>query len=149
MLIAVPIRPATAAYAASAAAALAACAALAGCSLGGEDEPKPIAGAPKDIAAAIDDLERASRAGDWDTICEELFSSAARDRAGGRDCRRLLRETAGDVRRPEIRLLSIELEQERARARVRTRSAGQAPVEDTVVLVRERGEWRIDALSAG
>jgi len=141
MLTAVPIRPS--------AAALAACVALAGCSLGGDDEPKPITGAPKDIAAAIDDLERATRAGDWGTICDDLFSAAALERAGGRDCARLLRETAGDVRRPEIRLLSIELEEERARARVRTRSAGQAPVEDTVVLVREGSEWRIESLTAG
>ena len=143
MLIAVPIRPSAAALAACAAAA------LASCSLGGDDEPKPIAGAPKEVAAAIDDLERASRSRDWGTICDDLFSAAARDRAGGRDCERLLRETAGDVRRPEIRLLSIEVEENRARARVRTRSAGQAPVEDTVVLVRDRGEWRIEALTAG
>jgi hypothetical protein len=141
MLIAVPNRPV--------AAALAACVALAGCSLGGDDEPEPIAGSPKAIAEAIGALERASRDRDWAAICDELFSAAARDRAGGRDCARLLRETAGDVRRPEIRLLSIELERERARARVRTRSAGQAPAEDTVVLVREGGEWKIDALTAG
>jgi hypothetical protein len=141
MLIAVPIRPS--------AAALAACAALAGCSLGGDEEPEPIAGTPKEIAATVQELERASRARDWDAICDDLFSAAARDRAGGRDCARLLRETAGDVRRPEIRLLSIDIEKDRARARVRTRSAGQAPAEDTVVLVREQGEWRIEALTAG
>jgi hypothetical protein len=141
MLIAVPNR--------RLAAALAASAALAGCSLGGDDEPEPITGAPKEIAAAVRELERASRARDWEAVCNDLFSAAARERAGGRDCAGLLRETAGDVRSPEIRLLSIELEKDRARARVRTRSAGQAPVEDTVVLVREGGEWRIDALTAG
>ena len=141
MLIVVPIRPSAAAFAA--------CAALAGCSLGGDDEAEPVAGAPREIAAAIDDLERASRAGGWGTICDDLFSAAARERSGGPDCTRLLRETAGDVRNPEIRLLSIELEQEGARAHVRTRSEGQAPVEDTVVMVREQGEWRIEALTGG
>ena len=124
--------------------------ALAGCSLGGDDEPEPIAGGSQGRSprrSTTSSGPAASR--DWGTICDDLFSAAARDRAGGRDCARLLRETAGDVRRPEIRLLSIELEEDRARARVRTRSAGQAPVEDTVVLVRERGEWRIEALTAG
>jgi hypothetical protein len=141
MLIGVPIRPP--------AAALAACAALAGCSLGGDEEPKPISGAPKEIARVVDELERATRTGDWAVICQDLFSAAAFARAGGRDCERLLEETAGDVHGADIRLMSIELEGKRARAAVRTRAEGQAPVEDTVVLVRERGEWRIEALAAG
>ena len=131
MLIGVPNRP----YAAVLA-VLGTCAALAGCSLGHEEEPPPASGAAREIGRAIEQLERATRADDWAGVCAELFSAAARDRAGGADCRRLLAETAGDVERPEIRLLSIELEEDGARARVRTRAGGQAPVEDTVVLVR-------------
>jgi hypothetical protein len=141
MLIGVPMRPPVA--------AIAVCAALAGCSLGDDEEPKPVAGSANEIAAAIDRLERATRAEDWATVCDELFSAAALERAGGRDCERLLRETAGEARRPDIRLVSIDLAEDRARARVRSRSAGQAPVEETVVLVRERGEWRIESLAAG
>jgi hypothetical protein len=141
MLIGVPMRPPVA--------AIAVCALLGGCSLGDDEEPKPIAGSAKDVAQAIEELERATRAGDWATVCDELFSAAALERAGGRDCERLLRETADEVRRPDIRLLAIDLEGERARARVRTRSAGHGPVEETVVLVRERGEWRIESLAAG
>lgn len=144
MLIGVPNRPYAAALA-----ALGSCVALAGCSLGDDEEPSPASGAAREIGRAIEELERATRAGDWAGVCTELFSAAARERAGGTDCRRLLAETARDVERPEIRLLSIELEEDRARARVRTRADGQAPVEDTVVLVREGGEWRIEALGAG
>ena len=136
-----PIRPS--------AAALAVCTALGGCSLGGDDEPKPATGAPKEIAAAIDRLERATRAGDWGAICRDLLSAAALERAGGEDCEQLMGETAGDVSRPEIRLLAIDIEETRAEARVRTRAAGQAAVEDTLVLVRQKGEWRIESLAAG
>lgn len=141
MLAAVRIRPS--------APALAVCAVLAGCSLGGDDEPKQIAGAPKEIAQVVSELERATRDGDWPVVCQDLFTAAAFARAGGRDCERLLEETAGDIRDADIRLLSIKLEGKRAEATVRTRAAGQAAVEDTVVLVHERGEWRIESLAGG
>ena len=144
MLIGVPNRPPAAALA-----ALGGCVALAGCSLGGGEEPQPASGAAREIGRVVDALERSSRAGDWAGICTDLFSAAARERAGGADCRRLLAETAGDVDQPEIRVLSIEVEGERARVRVRTRAGGQAPAEDTVILVREAGKWRIEALAAG
>ena len=141
MLADVPIRPP--------AAALAACAVLAGCSLGGDEEPKRIAGAPKDIAQVVSELERATRTEDWAVVCQDLFTAAAFARAGGRDCERLLEETAGDVRNPDIRILEISISDDSAGVRVRTRAAGQAPVEDEIELVHERGEWRIDSLAAG
>jgi hypothetical protein len=34
-----------------------------------------------------------------------------------------------------------------ATARVRTRARGQAPIEDRIELVRERGRFRVDALA--
>jgi hypothetical protein len=123
--------------------------ALAGCSLGEDEEPEAVSGAAKQVAGTIDRLERATRAGDWAGICKDVFSKTAMERAGGRDCARLLREQAQDVRRPEIHVVSIELKGDRAQVHVRTRSAGQALAEDTVVLVRENGEWRIDSLAAG
>jgi hypothetical protein len=129
--------------------ALVAAAALTGCSIGDDEEPKPIAGVPKEVAGTIERLERATRGQDWAAICANLFSKAALERAGGRDCARLLREQAQDVRGADIRVVSIDLEGDRARAHVRTRSAGQALAEDTIVLVREGGEWKIDSLAAG
>jgi len=124
--------------------------ALAGCSLGeDEEEPQAARGAPRQVAAAIDGLERATRRGNWAAICDDVFSKTARARAGGRDCERLLREQARDVRDPEIRVLEISIIDGRASVRVRTRSTGQARVEEVIQLVREGGEWRIDSLAAG
>jgi hypothetical protein len=120
---------------------------LAGCSLGAHEEPKAARGAPKQVAALVSTLDRATRGRDYRTICDELLTSSARRRAGGRDCARLLRSTARDVRRPRIELLAIEVSGPRARARVRTRAAGQPPFVDTLRLVRERGRYRIDALT--
>ena len=121
---------------------------LAGCS-GGERkvEPKPAEGLSKQVAAAVARFERATKRRDFKAICARQFTPAARKRAGGRDCAELLRSTASDVRRPRIRVLSIRIRAERAEARVRTRAKGQAPLDETIVLVRRRGRYLIDALA--
>ena len=128
--------------------AIACGAALGGCSLGGADEePRPARGAPKEVGAAVEALDRAARAGDWETVCRRLFTASARKRAGGRDCEKELRSAAQGVRRPRIELLAIEVRGRTARARVRTRAAGQAPVVEVIDLRRERGRYRIQALA--
>lgn len=120
---------------------------LGGCSLGADEEPRPATWAAQESASVVSRLERSSARHDWRTLCDELLSSAARGRAGGADCARLLRSSGEGVRRPRIELLGIELKGERARARVRTSARGQAALRDSIELVRERGEWRIEALS--
>ena len=126
---------------------LLALAVLAGCSSGdSEGDPPPAEGEPRQVAEAIDRLERATRRHDFAAICDELLAKEARDRAGGEDCIRLLRSTAGDVRGPDITVLSIRIDGDRADVRVRTTAEGQAPVDETVQLVREGDGYRIAAL---
>jgi hypothetical protein len=122
--------------------------ALSGCSLGGHEETRPAAGAPRAVAAAIQELDSATRARDYRRICDELFTAAARRRAGGADCERLLRSAAQGVRRPRIQIVAIRIEGDRATVRVRSRAANQRPLVDEVELVRaERGRYRIAALA--
>jgi hypothetical protein len=131
-------------------AALTACIALlglAGCSLGADEEPETVEGAPREIAAVVDALEQATRRGDYRTICDDLFTSGARRRAGGADCARLLRSTSRGLRRPRIELLEIKLKERGAEVRVRTRAEGQPSLVDTIEMSRERGEYRIEALA--
>lgn len=104
-------------------------------------------GAPKEVAATVAELERATRDHDYREICGDLFSRAARERAGARDCGAQLRSAAADVSRPRIRLIAIRVRGGRARARVRTRAADQGPIEETIELVRERGRFRIASLA--
>ena len=113
---------------------------------GGDDEPERITGAPKEIAAVVARLERATQRREFNVLCDDLFTRSARERAGGKDCVALLRETAKDVRKARIRLLDVRVQGNRARARVRTTSEGQTAVEETIDLVRERGRYRISAL---
>jgi hypothetical protein len=120
--------------------------AVAGCSLGADEEPQPAPRAANEVAQTVFALERATRDRDFARICDELFTAAARRRAGGRNCARLLRSAARDVRRPSIRVLAISLKGDRATVRVRTRAAGQPPIDDRLKLVREQSTYRIEAL---
>ena len=119
---------------------------LSACSLGADEEAEPASGAAAAIAKVVDRLERATAAGEHRVICEDLFTPAARGRAGGRDCARLIRSSAREIERPSIEIRAIEVNGARARVEVLTRAAGQAAVSDSLQLRRAGGEWRIDGL---
>jgi hypothetical protein len=117
-----------------------------GCSIGADDEPQPVSGVPKQIAATVGALERAIAAHDYETVCQELFSASARERAGGRECAAQLTSAGEDVKRPQIEIRGIDVKGGRATVRVATRAEGQAAVADTLVLRREGARWLVEAL---
>jgi hypothetical protein len=117
-----------------------------GCSLGGDDEAKPASGPPAQIAATVDRLERAVAQRDFATICGQLFTANARQRAGDDDCTRQLRSAAEGVERPSIDVEAIDVEGEKATVKVRTEAEGQARVSDELELRKEGGRWLIEAL---
>jgi hypothetical protein len=120
---------------------------LAGCSLGADEEPRRAAGPPAEIAAVVQRLERATAERDWAEVCGDLFTAAARQRAGGADCARLLGSAAVQVRRPSIEIRAIQLRSAgRASVEIRTRAEGQGPVSELLQLRNEDSAWRIEAL---
>jgi hypothetical protein len=118
---------------------------LTGC-LGADEEAVPATGAAKEVAETVERLERATAGGEFATVCDALFTAAARERAGGEDCERLTRTAAADIARPEIEMDAIRISGDTARVEVTTRAAGQAEVPSVLELRREQGEWRVDAL---
>jgi hypothetical protein len=94
----------------------------------------------------VERLERATAAGDYEAVCERLFTAAARERAGGADCERLTRSAAEGIAQPRIEMESIHIRAQTARVEVTTRAAGQAEVPSVLELRREEGEWRVEAL---
>jgi hypothetical protein len=119
---------------------------LTGC-LGADEEPVPATGAARDIAAVVERLERATARSDFGTVCDDLFTAAARERAGGDDCERLTGSAAEGIRRPGIEIEAIDIRADRARVEITTRAEGQAEVSDVLELRREGGEWRVEALT--
>jgi hypothetical protein len=127
--------------------AMAAMLAPMGCSFGGDEEPQPVSGIPKEIAATVQQLERSVAERDFRAICDRLFTARARQRAGGDECVAQLRSAAEGVTRPNIEIAGIEVKGDRATVRVATEAKGQARVTDTLELRRERGRWLVEALS--
>jgi hypothetical protein len=117
-----------------------------GCSLGADDEPKPASGATAQIAATVNRLERAVAQRDFANICDQLFTAAARRRAGGDQCVRQMRSAAEGVERPSIEIEGIDVKKDQATVKVRTEAEGQARVSDELQLRRQGGRWLIEAL---
>jgi hypothetical protein len=122
------------------------CLLVAGCGGGESGKPKPISGAPKQIADLVQRLEKATAQRDFTTICDDLLAATTRRQAGGAECPDVLDQRARGVRRPRIRIQSIEVQGNQALARVRTTAAGQAPTSDVIRLVREQGRFRVLSL---
>jgi hypothetical protein len=121
---------------------------LGGGNLGGDNSPAPpVSGAPKQVVATIMELERALAAGDFATICTDLFTLEAREAAGGDRCPSVLQATAGGLRGPDVRIVSINVRGNTATAIVRARVTGGEPVTDAIRLQRQGGRYRI--VSAG
>jgi hypothetical protein len=118
---------------------------LAGC-LGGDDDAMPASAPARAIAAAVERLERATAEGDFAAVCNDVFTAAARERAGGTDCERLTRSAAEGIARPRIDVTAIEIRGDTATVAIVTRAEGQAEVPDELELRREGGEWRVEAL---
>ena len=92
-------------------------------------------------------LERAVARGDWRTVCEDVFTAAARRRAGRQAtaracCARTRPGCAARASRP----LAITVRKGGAEVRVRSRARGQRPLTDVIQLRRERGEYRVESL---
>ena len=117
-----------------------------GCSLGADEEPKPVSGAAAQVAATVNRLERAVEQRDFATICNQLFTTAARQRAGGDECTRQMRTAAEGVERPTIEIEGIDVKKDQARVKVRTEAEGQARVSDELQLRRQGGRWLVEAL---
>jgi hypothetical protein len=118
-----------------------------GCSLGDDTEPpKPVSGVPKAIVATVDQFERAVAGRDYETICNELFTATARERAGGDECVTQTRTATEDVRRPSIEIARIDVKRDRASVEVATKAEGQARVIDTLELRLIGDRWLVEAL---
>lgn len=117
-----------------------------GCSLGADDEPKPVSGAAAQIATTVNQLERAVAQRDFATICDELFTATARRRAGGDECTGQMRSAAEGVERPSIEIEGIDVKNDQATVKVRTEAKGQARVSDELQLRRQGGRWLVEAL---
>jgi len=103
----------------------------------------------KDAVAVVQGYSTALGRHDWSTICNRIYTAAARAARGGTSCPAGLAQAAGNVSSPQLRILSIDIHGQQATAQVVASVNGQAPIKNTIQLVREGGGWRIAAAGGG
>lgn len=119
----------------------------AGCGGGGDSRPKPISGPPKEVADTVKAFEAATEAKEFARICRDLFTRRIVEEVGGsRECPRFLRRNAEGLEEARILITNIRVRGGNATVDAVTTAEGQAPVRDTIQLLRERGRFRIAAL---
>jgi hypothetical protein len=104
----------------------------------------------KDVRATLDSYAQATRAKDYQTLCDDLFAKAivAGLTNANLPCEVALKLSSLEtVRDPQLTVLAIEVSGDQAAARVRSTAVGEQPSLDTIKLVKEDGDWRIASLS--
>lgn len=113
--------------------------------ISGRTETPKISGPPKDAVATVMDFETALANRDWATICNTLYTSEARAAAGGSRCTASLAQSAGGLRDPRVRIISVTIGGSGAAVQVAASVNGKPAVTDTIQLKREGGRFRIAA----
>jgi hypothetical protein len=130
-------------------AAVATAAGLAACG-GGGGPKQPTPGQDRAaVRGTLVELERATAAHDYATMCGKVLSRAlvARVAGAGLPCETALRLGLKNVRQPRLQVSTIKVTGNRALAQVYSGAQGQKGSSDVVQLVRERGAWRVASLA--
>jgi hypothetical protein len=111
---------------------------------------RPGPNSEKEVRATLDRYATATRDKDYQALCDSLFSNNIVDglRSAGLPCEvALSSSTLKDLRNPQLTVLGVEVTGDHAAARARTSATGEVASVDTIRLVREDGDWRIDSLA--
>jgi hypothetical protein len=111
--------------------------------LSGRNDTPAVSGAAKDVVATVQQFQAALAGRDWATICNVLYTSDARTAAGGGRCPATLAQSAGGLRQPRVKILSVVVRGQAATVTVAASVSGKQPVTDAIQLVRERGRFRV------
>jgi hypothetical protein len=117
----------------------------AGC---GADSEGP--SADTQVRATVARFGVATRAGDYQTICDQLLADALVHsvEAVGLPCESALQRGLSGVRDPRLEIRQVSMSGGRALVSVHSTAAGQPPSDDAIQLVKEGGTWRIASLAA-
>jgi hypothetical protein len=109
----------------------------------GDDGPPPVSGTPKEAVEVVESFRKALAARDFATICDQLYTTEAREAAGGDDCQSVLAQETAKLRRPEMKIVGLTVTRDGASVNVQASVNGERPVADVIRLVRQGGKFRI------
>jgi hypothetical protein len=117
--------------------------------LSGRQDTPPVSGAAEDVVTTVRQFESALAGRDWAGICDRLYTSKARAAAGGARCPATLAQSAGGLRDPRVRIVSVVVRGPAATVTVAASVNGKRPVTDAIQLEREGGQYRIASAGTG
>jgi hypothetical protein len=100
------------------------------------------------VADAVSALQHDLSTQNYRDLCEQVFSTQARNAAGGSSCPASVGRESKGVKNPSIDIRRIDVNGRSATAQVLTSAAGQAKVPETIELVWENGRFRVSALAS-
>jgi len=109
----------------------------------GGGDSNPATGNARDAVSTVQDFQRAVTDRDYAKICNQLFTTDARDASGGGNCESVLAQNAARIRSPKVQIRSVVLRGNVATVSVVAQVAGGPPVADTIRLVRVKDRYRI------
>src|SRR5688572_13214555 len=116
---------------------------FAGCTGGGSSTAE-FDGEEKDVAEAVEDLQRGAQRREADDICRTLLATEFRQEieAGGAKCGAEMKLAIEDVDEFEVEVQDVTITGDRATAKVRTEDADDDKSR-TFELVKQGADWRI------
>jgi len=101
----------------------------------------------QNVRDTLDRFGQATSEKDYQTLCDDLFATSLVEklRTADQPCEVALRIGLSEVQSPTIEVLSVEVDGDKATALVRAEAVGQQPARETILLVREDGDWRISS----
>jgi hypothetical protein len=117
--------------------------------LSGRQDTPSVSGAAEEVVTTVRQFESALAGRDWAGICDRLYTSRARAAAGGAHCPSALAQSAGGLRDPRVRIVSVVVRGQAATVTVAASVNGKAPVTDAIELQREDGVYRIESAGTG
>ena len=110
---------------------------------GGDGDVPEVSGTPKEAVEVVESFRKALAARDFATICDQLYTSEAREAAGGDDCQSVLAQETAKLRDPKVEIVGLTVTKDGAVVNVQASVRGQKPVLDSLTLAREKGRFRI------
>ena len=109
----------------------------------GSDHSASNLASPAEAAATAQAFGQAIQNHDFNTVCDDLFTAAARDAEGGTACAATLGSNGAMLASPRIELRSVAVSRTTASATISVHQRGQPTMTEVLQLAPERGHLRV------